>query len=251
MTTRTPKPRVKGKPASAPRTTLRRQEPKTENTKKAAIADSKQAFLDKLTPIVQRENRRLETLRAGVISLVSRLERNAALSDAEESRLRELAERYRVKGDPVTEAKARDELVEKVDIIPVGLTLAQAVNESAWGKSRFAREGLNLFGIWTYDPDKGIVPKSRAKGKKHLVRKFDSLDESVRYYMENLNSHPAYASLRKIRREQRAAGESLDSLPLAEGLEKYSAKGKVYVELIQGIIKRYDLAAIDDNVTRG
>ena len=36
--------------------------------------------------------------------------------------------------------------------IPVGLVVAQAIHESEWGRSRFAREGNNLMGIRTFDP---------------------------------------------------------------------------------------------------
>ena len=70
-------------------------------------------------------------------------------------------------------------LLQRVDVIPAGLALAQAANESAWGKSRFAREGNNLFGTWTYDTDNGIKPERRAAGKTHLVRNYDSLEASA------------------------------------------------------------------------
>ncbi len=41
----------------------------------------------------------------------------------------------------------------KTDVLPVNMELlvAQAALESAWGNSRFALEGRNLFGIRTYD----------------------------------------------------------------------------------------------------
>ena len=35
--------------------------------------------------------------------------------------------------------------------IPNDLILAQAILESSWGKSRFAREGNNYFGMRTWD----------------------------------------------------------------------------------------------------
>ena len=37
--------------------------------------------------------------------------------------------------------------------IPKQLVIAQAALETGWGKSRFANEGNNLFGIRTYDED--------------------------------------------------------------------------------------------------
>ncbi len=67
----------------------------------------------------------------------------------------------------------------------------------------------------------------------------------MRYYMYSLNSHPAYQALRKIRSQQRASAAALNSKALANGLEKYSAKGKEYVRLIQQIIEQNSLAALE------
>lgn len=200
---------------------------------------SRQDFLNKVERIVVGENNRLALLRAATLKLFGRLDE---LGVTERKRLRTLAKKYRVDGNPLESPAARTELTAKLDVIPLSLALAQAANESAWGTSRFAREGNNLFGIWTYDESRGMVPKQRSEGKKHLVRKFDSLEESVRFYLHTLNSHPAYSALRTLRVEQRARGEPLDGLKLAAGLTRYSAKGEEYVRLIRGLIKRHKLA---------
>ena len=59
--------------------------------------------------------------------------------------------------------------------------------------------------------------------------------------MINLNSHPAYEPLRKIRAELRAAGKPITSLALADGLRSYSERGGSYVETLKGIIRVSDL----------
>ena len=207
----------------------------------ASLDAQQQAFLHLLTPIVERENQRLLALRKQVRQLVRELAAGNVQEEAE-ARLRTLGRKYRVDGDPVTDPDAGRELVSRIDVIPTELALAQAVNESGWGTSRFAREGNNLFGIWTYDQSKGMVPKGRAPGATHLVRKFDSLQASVRYYLHNLNSHPAYLELRELREQMRRRGEEPSGLVLAAGLTRYSAKGEVYVRLIRELIQRYSLA---------
>lgn len=214
----------------------------------STLDERKQAFLDRLAPIVQQENDRLESLRRELQNLYLRLQVEQ-LDEAGVKRLRQLAARYRVEGNVLKHPRARRDLLERVDVIPLELALAQAVNESAWGTSRFAREGNNLFGIWTYDKDKGIVPKNRPKGAKHLVRRFDSFNESVRYYLHTLNSHPAYAELRRLRAESRSQGEVADGLVLAGGLTRYSAKGERYVALIRELIRRYPLAELSIGMT--
>ena len=45
--------------------------------------------------------------------------------------------------------------------VPFDLIVAMAAYESAWGQSRFAKEGNNFFGIRTWDLD--VVPHMKAK----------------------------------------------------------------------------------------
>ena len=210
------------------------------------LGEGKQGFIDELLPHVEQENRRLSRLREEVSGLLNR-QAYGTLDDTGKQRLRKLAASYRIDDDPVDSASARQALLHRIDIIPSSLALAQAANESAWGKSRFAREANNLFGIWTYDEDKGLKPRNREAGKTHLVRIFDDYGDSVRYYMHLLNSHPAYADLREIRVQLRTARQTIDGHSLASGLDKYSAKGKEYVDLIQSLIRQNEWARLDVN----
>lgn len=215
--------------------------------KPVSATGNKLVFISTLLPHIEKENQRLLALRKVVESLLDQLDAGNTLDKQEQQRLTALAKRYRVKPDPLTSKAARDELLGKIDIIPSSLALAQAANESAWGQSRFAQEANNLFGIWTYDKDKGLVPRNREQGKKHLVRIFEDVGGSVRYYMHTLNSHPAYAGLREIREDLRASGYTIDGHKLAVGLEKYSAKGQQYIDLIQALIRKNKWAQLDTN----
>ena len=213
---------------------------------RAVLGENKQDFIETLLPHIDKENRRLSKLRRDVIGLFTRVD-NGKNNQAEILRLEKLAGQYRVDGDPSTSESARDELLRKIDIIPSSLALAQAANESAWGKSRFATEANNLFGIWTYDESKGLKPKNREQGKTHLVRIFADVGDSVRYYMHTLNSHPAYAPLREIRGQLRESRQVIDGHELASGLEKYSAKGQKYIDLIQRLIRQHEWARLDSD----
>lgn len=230
---------------------LKDQTPETQDKSATGqSSDTKQRFIEGLVPLIRQENDRLLSLRGEVTRLLRKIDQKQPLKDREKSRLRELAKRYRVDDDPLQTAEAGKALLKRIDTIPVSLAVAQAATESAWGKSRFAREANNLFGIWTYDESKGLVPKRRGEGKTHLVRKFDSRGESVRYYMHNLNSHPAYEALRTIRAEHRRKGEPPDGMGLAEGLESYSAKGQDYIDLIRRVIRQNSLALLDGEDSR-
>jgi len=222
-------------PAAKRSPTVQRKPVPAPATADLSAETRKQDFFDKLLPLVTRENERLLGLRRELTDLQTARARGRRLQAAQLKWLRKLADEYRVAHVDET-GDLIEALLERVDVIPAGLALAQAANESAWGKSRFAREGNNLFGTWTYDADKGIKPQRRAPGKTHLVRRYDSLELSVRDYMHNLNSHPAYQPLRERRVAQRASRQALSALHLAAGLTAYAENGDEYVELIQSMI---------------
>lgn len=201
------------------------------------VADKKRVFLQSLLPLVLAENRRVAAERQFV---------QQALADwplpegQRRARLKRLAARYQVKGD-LEDEPVRRRLLRRVDQVPPALALAQAANETGWGTSRFAREANNLFGQWTYDASEGLVPKDRAEGKSHYVRRFSDLRASVRGYLRNLNTHPAYRGLRERREQLRNQRRPLDALELAAGLQAYSERGMDYVEDIRAMIRHNDL----------
>jgi len=211
------------------------------------ISEKKRVFMEKLLPYIERENARIRQIREQAAQIIHDLENRYSIPEKSREWLRQLGEKYRVDGDPLEDQEARLELMQRVDIIPASLTLAQAANESAWGKSRFATQANNLFGIWTYDESKGLVPEKRDDSKKHLVRKFDDLGGSVRYYIHMLNSHPAYQKLREVRFEARQNRQDPNGHEMAAGLDKYSAKGELYVKLIRDLIRQNQWAVLDQN----
>ena len=56
----------------------------------------------------------------------------------------------------------------EADRMPINLVVAQAILESSWGQSRFAREGNNLFGIRAVDNEDYMLSMSLKKVKKYL-----------------------------------------------------------------------------------
>ena len=137
------------------------------------------------------------------------------------------------------------ELIRRVDVIPTSLVLAQAANESAWGTSRFAREGNNIFGQWCFDEGCGLVPNRRGEDASHEVRAFASVEAAVRAYFRNLNTHPSYEDLRTLRASMRMQGLPLNSMVLARGLTRYSERGMDYVLELQDMIRINELRERD------
>ena len=116
--------------------------------------------------------------------------------------------------------------------IPNELIIAQAVIETGWGKSRFANEGNNLFGIRTWDKDEQyLLPIPWTEWPGWGVKMYSSKCESVVDYLHILNNVHAFEELR----EARANGVN-DALELANYLDKYASK-PTYVELVKEIIQ--------------
>lgn len=201
------------------------------------IDRKKSVFFLSLLPVVLRVNEEIRAQKNTLETLLERFDQGQSLSAAERARLTAIAGEYKVNADPLSDVRARQILLKRVDTLPASLVLAQAATESAYGTSRFARLGNNLFGEWTFLPGTGIVPRERRPGRTHEVRSFASIYESVSSYMKNINTHRAYQNLRELRAELRAKGEPLRGEYLAEGLSRYSEQGQVYVRKIKSVIR--------------
>jgi len=148
-----------------------------------------------------------------------------------------VAGEYGVKVSSQPTYDAWQSLLARVDIIPLEMALVQAANESAWGQSRFAQQGNNYFGQWCYKKGCGMVPKQRVAGATHEIRRFANVRQSVRAYVQNINTSPAYAEFRTIRHSLRVQSRPLDAYVLAVGLKSYSERGMAYVRTIQSMIR--------------
>lgn len=202
--------------------------------------EKKAAFFSFLYPRIVLANSRILLQRDYLASLATK----DTLSDSELAWLNKQSQRLRIKSEPGSQAQLAA-LNKQLDVIPPSLILAQAANESAWGTSRFARAGNNLFGQWCFTPGCGLVPQHRPEGASHEVQAFASPYHSIRSYMENLNRHNSYQALRDIRLEARNAGNPLSGLALAGGLIRYSERGEAYVGEIRSMIRYNNLTYYD------
>jgi len=209
------------------------------------VAVKKQQFFDFLEDYVMAENANIAETRRELRSYVDIANSGVAFSQRERRWILQLAEHYDLDTSALSDREIANELYLRVDKVPVSLALAQAANESAWGTSRFARQGNNIFGQWCYEEGCGLVPRSRLSGATHEVKKFDSIQESVNAYINNINTHPSYSYLRELRARMRDQNRPLDPLRLAMGLGSYSQRGDNYVDEVQNLIMQNQLTERD------
>ena len=200
-----------------------------ESTKK-----KKSLFIKIVLPLILEENNRIKVDRKKLFKILNK----NMNSDTEKKWLNSKFKQYGVLNKDLSTLKVR------MDIVPVSLAIAQAAKESGWGTSRFAIEGNALFGQWTWSGE-GIKPAGIDSEEKHKVMKFKVLKASVRAYQRNLNTHGSYKQFRSERANMRDSDVELDSLILADFLDKYAATGKEYTKIIKQIIKQNNLQDFD------
>jgi Bax protein len=205
----------------------------------ASVDERKQLFLRIMLPLAMRVNEEISTRRERLMAIQAKGISGAPVSEKDQQWVDQLMKRYRVTDGGITA------LLERIDIIPTSLILAQSAEESGWGTSRFVRKGNALFGQWAWGDDEGIVPKDREDGKTHVIKAFGSLMDSVRAYARNINSHPAYQSLRERRASLRAESQVISGWELAETLTKYSERGEEYVDSLHAIMSVNGLNELD------
>jgi len=208
------------------------------------FSDKKAKFIKMLLPLVAYENQKIISEREKLTGIKKYLEFKKTLLDNDVLYLKNMSQKYKINLKNKHKIDVVDELLIKVDIIPNSIVLAQAINESAWGTSRFAREYNALFGQYTYDTDNGVVPNKRDEGKKHLIKNFSSVNKSIESYFVNINSHYAYEEFRIKRNKIKKKDIKYDFKELTSTLTMY-AEDKDYVKTLNSIIDTNDLSQFD------
>ncbi len=189
--------------------------------KNRTLSPEKKAFSFKIFLYTMEENKKILRARSLVMTLSQKS--SSSLTERETQFLTRLFEHYRVRSIPA--------LLERMDVIPSSLALAQAIIESAWGNSRLAKNKNAYFGM--------IRKTSCAE-----YFKYSDIRQSVIAYMDNLNKHKAYDRLRKLRKQERCKGKGIEGISLAQGLGSYCTGGQ-YPKQIRNVIQKLCLGNLD------
>jgi Bax protein len=202
-----------------------------------SASQRKEAFYNYLLPMVHKANAEILLERQWLLAMADKLVLQQFLTAVELEELIRVEGRYRWSAGDRQPVQRINALLLRVDVVPASLTIAQAAKESGWGRSRFATEGNNFFGIWCFYQGCGLKPLRRREGLDHEVGTFESVEEGVRYYIRTINTHVAYDYLRELRAEGRKQNQFQLGEVLANGLVSYSERGMSYVREVQTMIR--------------
>ena len=125
--------------------------------------------------------------------------------------------------------------LHKYERIPTELIIAQAVLESNYGKSRFAKQGNNLFGIRTWNLKEKHIKPFDTNDQTFGIKVFKSKCSCVRYYIKILNNSSAFKEFRKVRKKM-LDNNYMNVLTLTKHISRF-ATDKDYVKKVQRTIK--------------
>jgi len=201
------------------------------------VSDKTRTFVRLLLPNVVKVNEDIEGVRGEVIDLQKKSASGIELTDEEHEWLTALGKDYGI------DVHSFEELLKRVDSVPVAMVLAQGIDESGWGTSHFAIRGNALYGQHLAKKGGKYITSSSGNVK---VAAFDNIYHSTASYIHNLNATRAYASFRDRREKLRKQNSAITGHQMVAALSEYSERGQKYVNDLRNIIRHHKLDAYDD-----
>lgn len=201
---------------------------------KLSAIKRKNTFIDILLPAIEVVNAEIKNNR----EIVKNFSQKENLTEAEKTYAETLFKKYRVEyGDWI-------KLNSRLIIYPTSLILTQGAIESGWGTSRFFKEGNNLFGMWSTNPNEPRIPAKgvRDNGFVPHLKKYESVKGSVSDFVLNLSRNKAYTKLRKL------VNENQPPAIIATGLVNYSEEREVYVKKVINTMNYNEFTEYDNPI---
>ena len=152
---------------------------------KMTVKEKKARYFALVNPAVQTVHKELEELFVSVQKDMQEKKNSAKIDELKKS--------YKVESD--------EELLLALKPHPQSIVLAQGAMESSWATSRFFVEAKNIFGMWSVKANEPrIAAGVKRKGNKTIwLKKFATLEESVRAYYKTMGRAKAYKAFRQVR----------------------------------------------------
>ena len=122
--------------------------------------------------------------------------------------------------------------------VVVAISVAQAILESDWGRSRFAKEANNFYGMIQTDKTE---PHIKSLNSDIILKVYGNKCESVSDYIELLNTSSAFEEYRDLRMKQ-MLDNNVNVFDLIQTLENYAVDPEYTKKLLAvtiGLFEKY------------
>lgn len=205
---------------------------KVISLKKLSVKEKKLKFVEMLLPSILFIQHDLNEKIKRLEHIESWISKNQEFIKSDSIFLFDLYEQYN--------CLAIEELKIRLKPHAPSIVLGQAAIESGWGSSRFFQEGNNVFGIWSYNVGENRIKALVGRDSTSIyVRKYPSIEASIRDYYQTIAKVNAYKEFRNKR------SKITDPYKLVPLLFRYSEVGDVYTDYLYKIIKNNDLTKYD------
>jgi Bax protein len=188
---------------------------------KMSVAQKKERFFYLLVPAVQKVHKELMVQYNNISKDIK--------SGKNRTKIKKLKLSYKVKTDK--------ELLLALKPHPQSIVLAQAALESSWATSRFFKKANNIFGVRSVNINEPRIQAGKAK--RVWLKKFNSVEDSVRDYYKFIAIGKAFKGFR----ERRMKTADVHNIVLK--LDKYSEIGHQYAKHLSQIIRYNKLKKYD------
>ncbi len=204
----------------------------TISLNKLEVSEKKKKFFNMILPAILISKHKFKVLRDRVKRIINSV--NPSASDLEF--LNKMYKKFNTRDNK--------ELLIRMKTHPVSIVLAQAAIESAWGESRFFKEGNNIFGIWSYNKNEPRMRAREKRGKKYVyLRKYKTLSDAIDDYFVTIGRGD-YKSFRKHRNMTDNPLQLVQYLVnYCELKEKYTKKLREFI--IKNRLTKFDKFRID------
>ena len=128
--------------------------------------------------------------------------------------------------------------VPPTERVVVAISVAQAILESDWGRSRFAKEANNFYGMIQTDETE---PHIKSLNSDIMLKVYGNKCESVSDYIELLNTSSAFEEYRELRVKQ-VLDDNVNVYDIIQTLENYAVDPEYTKKLLSvtlGLFKKY------------
>lgn len=218
------------------------QEMHAKSTTRKELSSANEQFLKDFIPQADKANKAVLKERLGIVLIKSFYTYTGAFTTKSIQYINDLAIKYNtdtINIELQNQYEVLNELLEKVDAVPIKMITAQAIIETGWGRSRAARKTNNFFGLTQKSKVGYLVTYNEESGTSFYLKSYPSIAEGIEDYIYILNTHYAYEQFRAIRNQHRDSKLKLNPEDLSQGIIRYSEMGDRYIAKINLVINRY------------